>query len=235
MIWRDAVIQALRRYTMRHETTLIERQRLIDEEMAEIISATQSQGATPTQTLSRELQELKGTLLAFLGDGRYLFLDKPFDVTTPIEAITTETIENAVQANKLLLPTVETSDVVRSQRVRQGQQAIRKYTLSQYRGRCALCEIQEANFLIASHIVGWAERENSRGDLSNVMCLCRFHDPLFEQGYISLSDSFEVLKKYPSTTSLLSQVLDKTIDFTPPIHYPPSSTFLSYHRQKNGF
>lgn len=235
MIWRDAVIEALKRYTTRHKTELVERQRLIDEEIDTIVAATQSQGATPTQTLSRELQQLKGTLLAFLGDGRYIFLETPLDITKPITDITDETIEDATRANKLLLPTVATGDVIRSQRIRQGQQSIRKYTLMQYSGRCALCDIQEHNFLIASHIIGWAEREEARGDLKNVLCLCRFHDPLFEQGYLSLSDSFDVIKKRQTSQTLLSQVLDKTTTFTPPNQYAPSAEYLAFHRHKNNF
>jgi predicted restriction endonuclease len=170
-----------------------------------------------------------------LGDGRYLFLDTPLDITSTIDGITDETIEDVVRANKLLLPTVETGDMIRSQRVRKGQQAVRKQTLTQYHGRCALCDIQENNFLIASHIIGWAEREDSRGDLKNVICLCRFHDPLFEQGYLSLSDSFEVLKKRQPNQSLLVYVLDRTTHFTLPTLYTPHAEYLSFHRQKNGF
>jgi len=235
MIWRDAVIEALRRYSKRHNTQHIERQRLIDEELENIGRATETIGKTPWQTLSRILQELRGDVLAFVTEGHYVLLDQPLDVSNLDEIMTLETVEDAIKADKILLPDVETSDAMRSQRIRIGQQGVRKFTLKNYGNCCALCDIQEGGFLIASHIIGWSERVETRGRLSNVICLCRFHDPLFEQGYLSLSDSLDILKKVQPRSKMLSCVLDATILFTPPTQQPPSPDYLAHHRHMNGF
>lgn len=235
MIWRDAVIDALGRYTARNQTDIIERQRLISEELDAIISATGSRGETPAQTLSRELQALKGSLLAFLGDGRYLFLPFKRDITTlPLEA-SDETFDDVILANKVDFPDVEAWDEVRWQRVRRGQAALRKWTLLHYGGQCALCDIADDGFLIASHVIRWADRADTRGDLRNVMCLCRFHDPLFEQGYLSLTDSFEVIKKRQPKQTLLADVLDRTTTFKSPLVAPPLAEYLARHRKDRGF
>ncbi len=235
MIWREAVIEALQRYSIRNKTYHIERQRLIDEEMDSIVHTTITQGKTPSQTLSRVLQELRGDVLAFVSEGHYVLLDAPLDISNPAEIITEETIEDAILANKILLPTIETGDTFRYQRVRLGQQKLREQTLKNYGNHCALCDIQQQGFLIASHIIGWAERTDIRGDLRNVICLCRFHDPLFEQGYLSLSDDFEIHKKAQPHSKMLAQVLDATIAFTLPTHYAPYTEYLAHHRNRSGF
>jgi hypothetical protein len=72
LTWREAVLQALRRYSSAHETSLIYRSELISEELERIVDAAGSDGVTPEQTLSRVLQELRSDeLLEFLGNGLY--------------------------------------------------------------------------------------------------------------------------------------------------------------------
>lgn len=235
MIWRDAVIEALMRYTARHQTEIIERQRLIQEELAAIVAATGARGDTPAQTLSRELQTLRGDLLAFMGDGRYVFLGNRQDISALPADIDDETLDDALMANKLDFPDIATSDAMRLQRVRRGQARLRKWVLHHYGHRCALCDIQDENFLIASHIIRWADRADTRGDLRNAICLCRFHDPLFEQGYLSLTDSLQVLKKPTPDHTLLSVVLDRTTTFRPPHAAPPAPDYLAHHRRHHAF
>jgi len=88
--------------------------------------------------------------------------------------------------------------------------------------------------LIASHIVGWAQAAEHRGDLSNVICLCRIHDALFEAGYWSLDDSFAVLKKHKES-KMISMVIDAMNVFRLPLAYPPAKHFLRQHREMAGF
>lgn len=76
--WSEAVISAVRRHVQRTGSTLFTRQALIDSEMEAIIAATGSSGATPWQTLSRELQELRDQgLLEFVGPGVYRYAGLP--------------------------------------------------------------------------------------------------------------------------------------------------------------
>lgn len=72
--WSEAVISAVRRHVQRTGSTLFTRQGLIDSEMPAILAATGSTGATPWQTLSRELQQLRDRgLLEFVGTGVYRY------------------------------------------------------------------------------------------------------------------------------------------------------------------
>ena len=80
--WSEAVISAVRRHVQRTGSTLFTRQALIDSEIAAIVAATGSSGATPWQTLSRELQELRDRgLLEFVGSGVYRYAGLPVSDT----------------------------------------------------------------------------------------------------------------------------------------------------------
>ncbi len=57
--WQIAVLNAIHRLCQRHGSTTFTRQELISEELTTIIEETDSAGATPAQTLSRVLQELR--------------------------------------------------------------------------------------------------------------------------------------------------------------------------------
>jgi len=76
--WTDAVISAVRRHVHATGSTIFSRQALIDGQMDAIIAVTGSTGATPWQTLSRELQELRDRgLLEFVGAGVYRYAGLP--------------------------------------------------------------------------------------------------------------------------------------------------------------
>ena len=72
--WSEAVLAAVRRHVRRTGSTIFSRQGLIDGEMDAIVTATGSSGATPWQTLSRVLQELRDTgAIEFLREGTYRY------------------------------------------------------------------------------------------------------------------------------------------------------------------
>lgn len=76
--WTDAVLSAVRRHVHRTGSTIFSRQALIDAEMGTIVGATASSGATPWQTLSRELQQLRDRgFLEFVGPGIYRYAGLP--------------------------------------------------------------------------------------------------------------------------------------------------------------
>lgn len=73
--WSDAVTDAVRRHVAKTGSPVFSRQALLDAEMGAIIEATGSAGATPHQTLSRELQQLRDTgLIEFLDQGTYRWI-----------------------------------------------------------------------------------------------------------------------------------------------------------------
>lgn len=96
--WSKAVISAVRRHVQRTGSTIFSRQALIDGEMEAIVADTGSTGATPWQTLSRELQELRDRgLLEFVGSGVYRYSglpvsDAPFGATKGVLVTGTHSI-----------------------------------------------------------------------------------------------------------------------------------------------
>lgn len=234
MNWRDAVLASFRSFSLRHGTRSVDRQQFLSEELPVIVAAVGSRGRTPHQTLSRILQELRdGGLIEFLSRGQYLLLDTPIDVTA--EDFTDEAIDVALRANRLVLGTVETGEDVVQARRRRGQDRVRVLTRASYGDMCAVCDVADIAMLIASHIVTWAEAPEHRGDLSNVICLCRIHDALFERGYWSLGDDLTVLKRRRTPSAFIGQVLDLITEFRPPVDHRPTERFLQVHRDRHNF
>ncbi len=234
MKWNDAVIRGLRRFAQRHNTRKITRRGLLKEELQQIVNETQSEGVTPEQTLSRVLQELRYQgLLYFLDQGTYLLLDTPLDVEA--EDLPTGALDFAIAHKKLRLGTVLTSSKKALARRRIGQDRLRALTLQNYGRKCALCDVTDKILLVTSHIDRWTDDPESRGNLSNVICLCKFHDALFEHGYLSLSDDLTVLRKNDGGSRTVALNLEIAEKFQPPPSYPPSPVYLRKHRQRTGY
>ncbi len=131
--------------------------------------------------------------------------------------------------------TGETNKVLTTQRV--NQQFFRRAVLSSYRGRCCMSGLSEPKLLIASHIVPWRTDKQNRLNPSNGLCLSAIHDKAFDQGFLTLSDSYEiiisnVLKR--SHDAFIRDVIlpldGKSIEL--PERFVPSREFLSRHRQE---
>lgn len=71
--WTDAVAAAVRRMAAKSRDGNFMRQDLIDQELPTIVANVGSEGATPEQTLSRELQQLRvsGVILFVDDQGTY--------------------------------------------------------------------------------------------------------------------------------------------------------------------
>lgn len=138
--------------------------------------------------------------------------------------------ENCLRFGPFLTDTRET--VVR---IRKGMQMIHKLTLENYGNRCAVCDVSaDSGLLIASHIARWADDPEGRGDLSNVICLCRIHDALFEAGYWSLRDNLELLKRETVPSKTIQQLLDAMMSFRRPLKHSPEPCFVKQHRERIG-
>ena len=74
--WRIAVMEAIERVCSRRQSKIFDRQTLIEEELGQIIRDTKTEGATPRQTLSRVLQQLReqGDIKFLDRRGTYQFL-----------------------------------------------------------------------------------------------------------------------------------------------------------------
>lgn len=193
----------------------------------------QSEGKTPHQTVSRVLQELRDEgLIEFIGSGSYLLTDQPIDVET--DDLPDDAIDVALQRRLLRIGCVNTGTDQAIVRIRRGQSRVRALTISNYQATCAVCDVSEARLLIASHVVGWSEAPEHRGNLANVICLCRFHDTLFEFGYWSLGDDYRILKRSNISSLTIRSVLDAAREFRAPVAFPPAAELLVQHRTRAG-
>ncbi len=125
-------------------------------------------------------------------------------------------------------------DVLRTIKARQGQYKLRKALLQNYRSKCALCSVNDPKLLITSHIKTWSTATaDERIDTTNAILLCKLHDGLFENGYISITDEYEVL--YSANYDFEGQEISTNLSFTIPKENYPSSIFLREHRLKHGY
>lgn len=151
------------------------------------------------------------------------------------ENLSDDEIDKAIKSNRLLFDFVVTDDKLALQRLRRGQKRLRELTLENYDFQCSICDITDPDLLIASHIVRWADSPLLRGNLSNVICLCRLHDALFEQKYWSLEDDFSVVRKADLNSHTVELILNSLMQFRMPKDHLPEIYFLQKHRFRCGF
>ena len=119
--WHSATWAALQRQA--RTSPVITRTALIKHELPTIIADIGSTGATPEQTLSRVLQELRDEgVLIFDGQGHYRMA----------EGVAEEPLETAVATEQWKL-----------QKTRVGQGPFRSALLARWQGRCPLTGISE--------------------------------------------------------------------------------------------
>lgn len=119
---------------------------------------------------------------------------------------------------------------------RQKQSRFRKDVLKNFQGRCCISDITEENLLVASHIIPWAKRIDTRLDPSNGLCLSILYDKLFDKGYISFDENFEVI--IINSIDNLSEDLQKILNgiagtrMRQPIKYRIKQEYLEFHRDE---
>ncbi len=237
-IWRDAVLSAV--YRVVDSNYAFNRTVLIDRELSNVVAETRSQGATPEQTLSRILQELRDEgVIEFLGGGSYRLVLPRLVTTTDVDVeqieLQNEHIDQAIRNNRLHIGVVETGSALGVARRRKGQARLRELTLENYGYSCALCDVIDRRLLITSHVLSWAEGPTARGRLDNAICLCRFHDSLFETGYWSLTDDFRLVRRLNVSSSTIQFLLRNDVRFRLPRTNSPAPIFLQHHRTHHKF
>jgi len=231
--WQSAALDGIRRYCSRHQTRLVKRTLLIQEELSAIVKDAAASGPTPGQTLSRVLQELRRAgILSHVRRGIDLLLDEP----VPVEAedLPEAVLDTAIEHDRLRISDVATSDDQIIARRRIGQARLRHHTLTNYGGRCALCDVRDPELLVVSHIVRWSDDHDAQGRLSNVLCLCRMHDALFENGFIAFADDLRVLRPRSATSAVVKYLQNTTDRLRCPKVHPPAPEYLRQHRQRIG-
>lgn len=232
LTWRQAVKAGLERYATKNSTIQIERDSFLNQELSKIIFDTASNGKTPSQTVSRVLQELRDDgFLFFSSAGVYTLNQVKIEASS--EDLPNDVLENAIDKGLLELSDIDTSSDFGISRIRRGVSALRKKTLLNYSNTCALCDVNDPRLLVTSHIARWADRPEARGLLSNTICFCALHDKLFENGYFSISDELELIWRTPQTIKVIDIWRQQcTFDFKPPINTKPAPLFLSEHRSR---
>ena len=197
-------------------------------------SAAASMGKTPAQTVSRVLQELRDEgKLFFSSAGVYVLTDQAVDLTR--EELADDIVENAILRDALLVPEVPVEIEVGEARLRVGHAALRRLTLANYRGQCALCDTRDPRLLVTSHVARWADRADARGKLSNTICFCAFHDQLFEHGYFGMEDDLRLIVRAPVGGAAVQTWLERcTTEFQRPTRHLPMVEFLREHRWRVG-
>ena len=145
-----------------------------------------------------------------------------------------EQLEKAIQSAMLYFPsTVETGDMTAVIRQRRGQAALRRLTIRNYECRCAVCDVADERLLRASHVIPWSEREETRGELKNIICLCTFHDVLFEHGFWSLDGRLKPILRAGATSATVRALLSGSLAFRKPRTYAPNTAYLEHHRVRH--
>lgn len=119
-------------------------------------------------------------------------------------------------------------------KARQKQSVFRNKVLSNFEHQCCLSDTVEEDLLIASHIIPWAERIQTRLDPANGLCLSYIYDKLFDGGYFSLEQNLRVT--ITDKVHELSQSVQKVLlsiereKIHQPKIFPISPDYLEYHR-----
>lgn len=118
---------------------------------------------------------------------------------------------------------------------RYGQSQYRKSLLERYECTCAICNMDFENILVASHAKPWRDCSTTHQKLSvnNGLLLCKFHDSLFDKGYITFDEQNNYSVKFSKhmTSNSIDQFYsfydNKIPDYV--TKYPKIQTYLKYH------
>lgn len=100
---------------------------------------------------------------------------------------------------------------------------------------CCITNIKEESLLVASHIIPWCDKKETRLDPKNGLCLSILYDKLFDKGYFTLTNELKIItiKNIENLSESLIKILNG-IDGTP-IKQPIENIkteYLEYHRKK---
>jgi len=122
-------------------------------------------------------------------------------------------------------------DVVATQR--RGQSFFRKIILTSYEEHCALTDIDDPSLLVASHIIGWADRKETRVNPQNGICLNALHDRAFDRHLITFDERYNLLVSENLSNKTKDELLKvKNKRLRMPEKFLPEQVFLEYHRTK---
>jgi putative restriction endonuclease len=120
---------------------------------------------------------------------------------------------------------------------RRGQDFFRDAVLGAYQSRCCLTGCAVPELLVASHIVPWAERESTRLDPRNGLCLSALYDKAFDRALIAFDDDLRLLvsgrlRRLELDDAVVGDVVRREGQGAAhPVRFRPSAEFLRWHRE----
>lgn len=147
-----------------------------------------------------------------------------------------ETIEHSLGIPETGLVGTTREAIVR-QRV--NQNVFRAMILNNYNETCAITGINDSRLLVASHIIPWAERSDTRLDPENGICLSALYDKAFDRGLITIRpDDYTVMLSKSLKDSLSEKAFNEHFKIIEdrkiilPEEHKPHADFLQYHAEK---
>ena len=113
-----------------------------------------------------------------------------------------------------------------------GQKKFSKNILSNYYNKCAVCKISDIDLLQAGHIIP-VENKKISGKIENGICFCLNCHKMFDRGFFSFNDKYEIIisKEKKISKMMLSILKDNKIGKCKKF---PSKNFLGLHSAKFG-
>ena len=124
-------------------------------------------------------------------------------------------------------------------KVRVNQSIFRTMILATYNNKCCITGIDNADLLIASHIVPWSKDEKNRLNPMNGLCLNALHDRAFDKGLITVSAEDYTIKisSKLKTKNIVASIEQSFINFDGrsillPDKFLPAKEFLKTHNEQ---
>lgn len=122
-------------------------------------------------------------------------------------------------------------------KVRVNQNFFRQMVLAAYDNTCCITGLQQADFLVAGHIMPWAHDTENRMNPHNGIAINALHDKAFEKGYITITPDY-LIKVSPTLKKkgASEKVEELFIQYDgKPMHEPkkfwPEPEFLKDHNE----
>lgn len=156
-------------------------------------------------------------------------------LTVEAREIIKEYLEIQAEAESLIVskqinPNNNRTERLTTVKTRIYQDVLKKHVMANYYNTCALCENDQPELLVASHIIPWKSDENKRLNLDNCILLCNFHDKLFDKGFITLTDDYEIIISKGLSSNVSKQIINTTLKN--PKEVKPNIDNLKFHREE---
>lgn len=216
-------------------------------ELAKMLRRTPGSVALKMQNLAHYDPELRARNVTAMAHGSKLdaeifdeFYENLEELTyqadSILQRITGKGIEQEIDLYDLeALPVGEDRERMRKERI--GQNSFRRSVLTSYDNRCCITGLRMPVLLIASHIKPWAvsNEKNERTNPRNGLCLNPLHDRAFDQGLITIDESYKVI----ISSKLRNADMDESIrnwlmrysneEIYLPDKFKPGKLFIEYH------